>query len=189
MLPSPPDVMPGELASERADSEHGHERNQFQRGAHDLAKVAVRPGKCTPCYSNGVVLAHWDVPFRPTVRLASPNVRPVETAFINFAVRFAVKRSRPAPSLSKLTGHSVDSEYELAGHRRYFSNFRPLLAAWLILYSSIRGWPRSMTPSTPTGATSMYTSLSRRSSVLIVYWMSVAEQALSPSCWPIAALR
>src|ERR1700693_2688720 len=74
MLPSPPDVMPGDLACERTDSEHGHERNQFQRGAHDLAKVTVRPGKCTPCYSKGVVLAHWGVPFGPSPSSPVPSL-------------------------------------------------------------------------------------------------------------------
>ena len=46
MLPSPPNVMPGELASERTYSEHGHKQNQLQRVTHDLAKVTDQPGKC-----------------------------------------------------------------------------------------------------------------------------------------------
>ena len=48
VLSSPPNIMPSELASERTDGEHGDERNQLQRDPHNLAKVTVRRGKCTP---------------------------------------------------------------------------------------------------------------------------------------------
>jgi hypothetical protein len=48
VLSSPPNIMPSELASERTDGEHGDERNQLQRAPHNLAKVTVRRGKCTP---------------------------------------------------------------------------------------------------------------------------------------------